>query len=94
MTSHVALFAKPPRPGAVKTRLSPALPATDAATLVAAFLEDAAARVVRAEGARRILYLDEAGASTRSAPSGARTWASVWRERSARCCGSRTTGRS
>jgi rSAM/selenodomain-associated transferase 1 len=59
MTLSVALFAKPPRPGAVKTRLSPSLPATEAALLFQAFLSDAAARVRAQPRARRILYLAE-----------------------------------
>lgn len=43
--SALVVFAKVPRPGAVKTRLVPPLTATEAAALAAAFLDDLAGRL-------------------------------------------------
>ncbi len=57
MTFSVALFAKRPRPGSVKTRLSPALPSLESALLYRAFLLDASARVASTPADRRVLYL-------------------------------------
>lgn len=47
MSSALLVFAKEPAPGRVKTRLTPALNAADAAHLYEAFLEDQVARYAR-----------------------------------------------
>jgi glycosyltransferase A (GT-A) superfamily protein (DUF2064 family) len=52
----LALFARPPVPGRVKTRLSPALPAPSACTLYAAMLADAGRAMSGAGADRRVVY--------------------------------------
>jgi rSAM/selenodomain-associated transferase 1 len=52
----LALFARPPVPGRVKTRLSPALPAPAACALYAAMLADAARAMADARADRRVVY--------------------------------------
>lgn len=49
MKEALLLFAKVPRPGAVKTRLTPVLSPAEAARLYAAFLQDVLRHVVRLE---------------------------------------------
>lgn len=56
MNSALLVFAKVPRPGRVKTRLTPALTPREAARLYAAFLRDTLRQVVRLETDVR-LYL-------------------------------------
>lgn len=56
MESAVLVFAKVPRPGAVKTRLTPALSPSEAARLYMAFLRDTIRQVVRLDADVR-LYL-------------------------------------
>lgn len=53
--SAVAIMAKAPRPGAVKTRLCPPLAPAAAADLYRCFLLDTAARVAALEGARAVI---------------------------------------
>lgn len=58
MTQHrvtICIFAKPPAPGAVKTRLVPALGAEGAASLARAFLIDTVAQVRAVPWARAVL---------------------------------------
>jgi uncharacterized protein len=59
---HVCVFAKAPRPGAVKTRLAAAIGPDQAAELAAAFLADTWASVARLPWARPIAALDAASA--------------------------------
>jgi uncharacterized protein len=54
----IAVIAKEPVPGAVKTRLTPPCTATDAAELAKAMLTDTLAVVARAPASRRLLALD------------------------------------
>lgn len=56
MDAALLVFAKVPRPGDVKTRLTPALSAADAARLYTAFLRDTLRQVVRLDTDVR-LYL-------------------------------------
>lgn len=49
MDASLLVFAKVPRPGAVKTRLTPALTPSEAARLYTAFLRDTLRQVVRVE---------------------------------------------
>ncbi|MFB6230052.1 MAG: TIGR04282 family arsenosugar biosynthesis glycosyltransferase [Salinibacter sp.] len=56
MDQALLLFAKAPRPGAVKTRLTPVLSPAEAARLYTAFLRDTLRRVVRLDADVR-LYL-------------------------------------
>jgi len=56
----IALFAKAPRPGHVKTRLVPPLTRDEAARIARAALEDTARHIVPAVDARWTLYLDGA----------------------------------
>lgn len=60
----IALFAKAPRPGLVKTRLVPPLTGEEAARIARAALEDTARHVVPAVDARWTLYLDGAADDT------------------------------
>lgn len=55
MTVAVAIMAKAPRVGAVKTRLVPPLSAADAAALGAAFIQDAAGNILAAAQAAPIV---------------------------------------
>ena len=61
---HLALFARSPAPGRVKTRLSPALPAALALRLHVAMVEDAAAVLSLARADQRTLYWDDPEAGT------------------------------
>ena len=56
---RIALFAKPPEPDRVKTRLSPALPAELACDLYRAMLGDALETAAEAEVDERIVYWSE-----------------------------------
>jgi uncharacterized protein len=58
MTAALAVIAKAPRPGAVKTRLCPPCTAAEAAALAEAALRDTLAAVVRTPAARHLLILD------------------------------------
>jgi rSAM/selenodomain-associated transferase 1 len=61
--NHVTVFARPPLPGRVKSRLSPALPAALAARLYGALLADAlAAAAACGADARAIAWSDAEGA--------------------------------
>ncbi|HEY2954109.1 MAG TPA: TIGR04282 family arsenosugar biosynthesis glycosyltransferase [Candidatus Eisenbacteria bacterium] len=60
---RIALFARWPRAGEVKTRLSPALPAALACDLHRAMLEDALALAGRATSGERLLYWADAPAA-------------------------------
>ncbi|WP_022834481.1 TIGR04282 family arsenosugar biosynthesis glycosyltransferase [Salisaeta longa] len=62
MTDALIVFAKPPEPGAVKTRLTTLLSDEEAAALYAAFLEDAL-RQYAALAADVRLYLTDASAA-------------------------------
>lgn len=68
----VAIFAKPPVPGAVKTRLAADVGATRAAALAAAFLADTWALVRSRPWARGVI------ASTGGLPAGLADGAPVW----------------
>lgn len=57
----LALFARRPRPGHVKTRLSPALPSALACSLHRAMIQDAIAVLSLARADPRTLYWDEPG---------------------------------
>uniref|UniRef100_A0A832MME6 Glycosyltransferase n=1 Tax=Eiseniibacteriota bacterium TaxID=2212470 RepID=A0A832MME6_UNCEI len=73
---RVALFARPPVAGRVKTRLSPALPAPLARDLYAALLHDALAALAAASAGERFIYWSEApsaGAAPVATPPGVRT---------------------
>ncbi len=62
MTSvTVAVIAKRPLPGRVKTRLTPPLSPEQAASLAAAALSDTLAAVAAVRGVRRVLLLDRPG---------------------------------
>jgi rSAM/selenodomain-associated transferase 1 len=69
---RVALFARRPVPGRVKTRLSPALPAALACDLHAAMLADALAAIRSSVAQERYLYWAEpdAGTAEASPPDG------------------------
>jgi len=54
----LALLAKEPSPGRVKTRLSPALSPIEAARLASCLLEDTAGEMSRLGSVRRYLFLD------------------------------------
>lgn len=58
---RIALFARPPVEGRVKTRLSPALPAALARELYAAMLDDALATLSAAPAGERFVYWTEDG---------------------------------
>lgn len=64
----LALFARRPIPGEVKTRLSPALPAELAAYLYRAMLADALAAAAAAEPDRLILYWASSGPPVEGLP--------------------------
>jgi len=72
---HLAVFARWPEPGQVKTRLSPALPAALACDLHRALLDDALAAAARARAGARYLYWADAPArrGAFAAPSGFET---------------------
>ena len=72
---HLAVFARWPEPGRVKTRLSPALPAALACDLYRALLDDALAAAARAGAGARYLYWADApaGRGDFAAPSGFET---------------------
>ncbi len=55
----ICIFAKPPRPGGTKTRLSPAIGADNAARVAQALLEDVIDAALRVPGARVILSVSE-----------------------------------
>ena len=57
----VTVFARRPRPGQVKTRLSPALPPDEACDLYRAMLLDAIAAAAHAGADRRLVYWADAG---------------------------------
>jgi uncharacterized protein len=57
---RVALFARPPRPGTVKSRLSPALPPALACDLYRGMLEDAIEQVAACAADQRLLYWSDA----------------------------------
>jgi uncharacterized protein len=68
----LALFARPPVPGRVKTRLSPSLPAPAACALYAAMLADAARAMAAARSDRRVVFwADEPGPASAPAEVGA-----------------------
>jgi rSAM/selenodomain-associated transferase 1 len=62
MSRTLILFAKEPRPGQVKTRLSPPLAPEEAAALARAFIEDIAAALGRVACERRVLACAPPGA--------------------------------
>ena len=66
---RLALFARWPAAGEVKTRLSPALPAALALDLYRALLEDAIAVTVAAAADERMLYWADAPAAAARASS-------------------------
>ncbi|MCI0353239.1 MAG: TIGR04282 family arsenosugar biosynthesis glycosyltransferase [Acidobacteriales bacterium] len=55
----ICIFAKPPRPGEVKTRLAPAIGAVNAARVAAALLEDAIHAALHVPGAQVIISATE-----------------------------------
>lgn len=67
---RIAVFARTPREGAVKTRLSPALPPALACALYRGMLADALAAAAALEGVERHLFWadDEAGAGVATGP--------------------------
>jgi hypothetical protein len=70
--NRLALFARWPEPGRVKTRLSPSLPPDLACGLYRAMLSDALAAGSRVTGAERLVYWAEAPAppaAAQAAPS-------------------------
>ena len=69
---RLALFARPPVPGRVKTRLSPALPEALVAELYQAMLGDTFSAAADAPADERVLYWasDEGGAPDLQAPAG------------------------
>src|SRR5690349_7456906 len=77
----IAVFARWPAPGKVKTRLSPALPPELACTLYRAMLADAFAAAATTSADRRLVYwaerpgkvseTDEAGGTADTADPGA-----------------------
>jgi hypothetical protein len=70
---HVAVFARRPGPGRVKTRLTPALPPEMALELHCAMLGDTLVAVAQAGADRRHLYWDEpAGETGLAIPAGFR----------------------
>lgn len=74
---QLALFAKLPRAGEVKTRLVPPLTPSQAATLALAFLEDTAATLERVTSTERTLYLvphTDGEACARLLPSWRHAW--------------------
>lgn len=66
----IAVFARPPVPGRVKTRLSPSLPAAHAARLYAAMLADTLAVVAAGPLERRVLFWSEPPGEAHPAPPG------------------------
>ncbi len=68
MTQRIAVFARPPAPGRVKTRLAPGLTATLAAALYGACLEDALAAASGSGADERWIYWAEPSADPVSAP--------------------------
>jgi rSAM/selenodomain-associated transferase 1 len=58
VTAALAVIAKAPRPGAVKTRLCPPCSASQAAALAEAALRDTLCAVVRTPASRHIVILD------------------------------------
>ena len=60
MSQAIAVFAKAPLPGRVKTRLRTCLTAAQAAELHAAFVADTWRRLAVLTGVRRYLYCDQA----------------------------------
>jgi rSAM/selenodomain-associated transferase 1 len=70
---RAALFARVPEPGQVKTRLSPALPAAQAAALYRAMLDDAVAALRDAAADERFVYWAEAGDAALAPGLGLRT---------------------
>lgn len=77
---RILLFAKPPVPGRVKTRLAPLLGPEGAAELYAAFLEDVVAAVGRVE-AEAELWLEPPAGQDRAGRAAARAEAAVLAER-------------
>jgi rSAM/selenodomain-associated transferase 1 len=65
---RLAVFAKPPVAGRVKTRLSPALPPGLARDLHVAMLADTLAAAAESRALERVLYWSEAGDWTLPAP--------------------------
>src|SRR5947209_1015232 len=72
--AHLCLFAKAPRPGAVKTRLATELGAPAAAALARAFFFDAWATVSRARWAAPVAALAGRGAAALAREAGAPLW--------------------
>src|ERR1051325_2961735 len=68
------MFAKPPRPGAVKTRLAPVLGDAGAAALARAFLLDTWSTATRASGVDVVLAATEIEAPEWSALPAAEVW--------------------
>lgn len=77
---RILLFAKPPVPGRVKTRLAPLLGAEGAAELYAAFLEDVAA-AVRSVEAEAELWLEPPAGEDRAGPAAVRAEGAALAER-------------
>jgi rSAM/selenodomain-associated transferase 1 len=71
----VAVFAKPPRPGEVKTRLVPALGEVGAAALARAFFLDTWASVSALEWADAVLATTDVDAHEWHLPEGTPVWA-------------------
>ncbi len=65
---RLVVFARSPVPGSVKTRLSPALPASLAAQLYRAMLADAIDAAAGTEADERILYWSRVGSEEPSVP--------------------------
>jgi len=70
----ICVFAKPPRPGRVKTRLAPALGEEGAARLARAFLADTWATVAALDWARPVLASTEADRQSLGLPPDAALW--------------------
>jgi rSAM/selenodomain-associated transferase 1 len=71
----IAVFAKPPRPGEVKTRLAPDLGEAGAAALAGAFFLDTWASVSSVEWADVVLATTDVGAPEWQLPEGTPVWA-------------------
>lgn len=70
----VCVFAKPPRPGLVKTRLAPAVGEVPAAALARAFFEDTWAAASSLPWARAVLATTEPAAGEWAGAKGGPTW--------------------